>query len=232
MVIVQDYRLLRNALAERMNREPMIEVCAQTSSRSETCQLVEKHRPQIVLMNVSLKNPAGLSLLKRLKRNYKWLTVLTFSCDPEFEHLNAELAIHAGADGYVSSADDETTLVQAVHQAMSGEVYVSHHLNVRPKEHADEKMLFSRLSRREIEVFCLTGCGHLPKGIAEKLDLSVKTIESYRERIRDKMGLKDGAELLYAATSYMRRAVRRRSLHVKEHQVKAGGLVATLQQAG
>lgn len=230
VVLVQDYCLLRNALAERLSREPMIEVCAHASCGMEVCELVARQSPQLVLMNISLKNPAGVSLLKRLKRSFKGLAILTFSCDSEFEHLNAELAMRAGAAGYVSSVDDEEILIQAIDKVMKGETYLSRHLNLFQTKKADDHLLFSRLSLREVEVFCLTGCGHMTKGIAEKLNLSSKTIESYRERIREKMGLKDGAELLYAATCYMRRAVQLRS--GPERRIRAGELSATLQRAG
>ncbi|MBI9021408.1 MAG: response regulator transcription factor [Verrucomicrobia bacterium] len=228
LVVVQDYCLLRNTLAERINRESLIEVCGQASCNAEAYQLVSQYKPELVLINISLRSPAGFALLRRLKRNFKGMPVLTFSCDPEFEHLYAEMAMRAGADGYVSSADDEETLVQAIHNVTRGHLFLSSHLEHHHRKSSEEKMVFENLSHREIEVFCLTGCGHMPKGIAEKLSLSVKTVESYRERIREKLGLRDGAELLYSSTTFMRKASsRRRSVRVKDGRISGAVLSAT-----
>jgi len=229
LVVLQDYRLLRSALVERINREVSMEVCGQSSCGEEARKLISLHKPHLVLMNISFRNARGFTLLRRLKKDFEELRILTFSCDPEFEHLHAELALHAGSDGYVSSADNEESLVQAIHYVMDGRVYLSAQIKRSPKRSTSEKIVFSNLSRREIEVFCLTGCGHVPKRIATKLNLSVKTIESYRDRIREKMGLNDGAELLYSATSFMRSAARRRTAWMNEGEGKEV-LFSSLQQ--
>lgn len=219
LVLVQDYCLLRGALAERLGREPLIEVCGHTGYGDGVEKLVAENKPDIVLMSISLKTPAGFTLLKHLKQKIGGVPVLTFSCDLEFEHLHAEMALYAGADGFVSAADDENALIQAIHTVKAGSAYISRQLNRLRDEKEDDKFLYADLSRREIEVFCLTGCGYVPKAIAEKLNLSVKTVESYRERIRGKLGYGSGAELLYASTSYMRHSADRRSERIKDHRL-------------
>jgi DNA-binding NarL/FixJ family response regulator len=233
LLIVQDYCLLRKALADQLSREHGIEVCGHASGTEEVRKLVALHEPDLLLMNISLRTFGGFVRLRQFRREFPDLTVLTFSCDPEFEHLHAELAMNAGAAGYVSAADDEEILAHAIRQVMGGSVYLSERLRRCAEKTRREQSLYTGLSRREVEVFCLTGCGHVPKGIAEKLNLSIKTIESYRERIKEKMGLKDGAELLYAASSFMRRAAVRESFEqASEGLVETALLEATLRQAG
>lgn len=206
IVVAQGHCLLRGALIERLEKEPWIEVCAVSSDVREVQMLIHEHRPQVAVINISPKCSAGMTSLKRLKREFLGLAVLAFACDSEFEDLYAGLSLRAEADGYVSFADTPEDLVRAIRLIRDGGRYVSSRIQVNRRGRSD---LLDGLSRREAEVFCLTGCGHVPKSIAEMMNLSVKTIESYRERIRAKMNLGSGADLLYSSVSFMRSAARR-----------------------
>ncbi|MFA7256949.1 MAG: response regulator transcription factor [Kiritimatiellales bacterium] len=209
VVIVQGHCLLRSALIERLEREPWIEVCAVSSDVAEAQELILKHRPHVAVINISPKCSAGMTSLKKLKREFIGLAVLAFACDSEFEDLYAGLALRSEANGYVSSADTPGELVRAIRTVRGGKRYISPRIRSNRNGHTAAHEVLAGLSRREAEVFCLTGCGHVPKSIAEMMNLSVKTIESYRERIRAKMDLDNGADLLYSSVSFMRNATRR-----------------------
>ncbi|MEN8254775.1 MAG: response regulator transcription factor [Verrucomicrobiota bacterium] len=205
VMVVQGYCLLREALIERLEKETWIEVCAAASGLDEARMPIKQHQPDVLVLNVSLKCSAGISSLRKLKCDFPGLAVIAFSCDSEFENAYVGQVLRAGADGYVSSEnslDDLIHAIQSVREGNTAKLQWSAHL-------AQESML-TGLSRQETEVFCLTGCGFVPKRIAEKMKLSVKTVESYRERIRAKMDLPSGADLLYISTSFMRSAARRR----------------------
>lgn len=209
VMVVQGYCFLREALIERLEKESWIEVCAKASSLDEARTLIEQHRPHVLVMNISLKCSVGVSSLKTLKRDFIGLAVLAFSCDSELENTCAGQALRAGADGYISSEDSPSDLVQAIRSVREGRLLAGSSVELRQRVHMLQEQAFVGLSRREVEVFCLTGCGYVPQRIAEKMKLSVKTIESYRERIRTKMDLSTGADLLFCSTSFMRSAARR-----------------------
>jgi DNA-binding NarL/FixJ family response regulator len=209
IVVVQGFCLLRNLLIERLEKEPWIEVCAVASGVEAMPELVELHRPHVLVMNVSLKCSAGLASLRKLKRDYFGLSTLAFSCDTELEGLYAGQALRAGADGYISAVDTLEDLVRAIWSVRAGERFVSHRTMLNQRDTLEQEKVLAGLSRREAEVFCLTGCGYVTQRIAEMMNLSVKTVESYRERIRKKMNLSSGADLLFFSTSLMRSAARR-----------------------
>jgi len=196
VVVTQGYCLLRKALVERLEKEPWIEVCAVASGLEEALLLIDQHRPHVLLINISLKCRVGVSSVNKLKRDFSGLSVLAFSCDPELEN--------AGADEYEASDDSLDNLVGAVRMVRDG-----FQAPAQPHIRFAQERILSRLSRREAEVFCFTGCGYVPQRVADKMGLSVKTVESYRERIRGKMNLLTGADLLYTSTSFMRSAARR-----------------------
>ena len=209
VVVTQEYCLLRNALVERLEKEPWIEVCATATDVKETQTLILQHRPDVLVMNVSPKCSVGASLLKKLKREFFGLAILVFSCDSDLEDLCAWQALRAGVNGYVSSADTADDFIMAIRAVRAGEQYLSPQTKLRLKDAPGQQIQLAGLSQREAEVFFLTGCGHVTKRIAEKMGLSVKTVESYRERIRKKMNLLSGADLLHASVSFMRGIARR-----------------------
>lgn len=210
IVVTQDSSFLRTTLIERLEQEPWIQVCAVASEIDETRALIELHQPQVLVINVSLKCSAGVTSLKQMRRIYPELAIVAISCDSdEDENQHVEQALRAEADGYVSSEDSPKSLVQAIWTVRAGSGFINQRAEFQYQAYAVDEEMLAELSRREAEVFCLTGCGYVPRRIADMMNLSVKTIESYRERIRKKMNLNSGADLLYASTSFMREAARR-----------------------
>lgn len=208
IIVAHGRCLLHGALADRLKREAWIEVCGAGSDCDDIRALLEKHHPNLLVANISTSCSYGTTELKKIKKEFRDLRILAFSCDSEFEGLHIGLALRSGADGYISSADSPDELIKAIRMVCSGERYISEKTMLRRRINARHEDFLTALSRREAEVFCLTGCGYAPKRIAEKLKLSVKTVESYRERIRMKLDIANGADLLYFATGLMLSAAR------------------------
>lgn len=209
VVVIQGYCLFRNTLIERLEKEPWIEVCAAASGMEEARKLIGLHRPHVLVVNVSLKCSEGGASLTKLKRDFPGMSVVALSCDSEFESLYAGQALRAGADGYISSMDRPDDLVEAIGLVRPGSRFLSRRTQSVQRNNAAGEDVLAGLSKREAEVFCLTGCGYVTQRIAGRMNLSVKTVETYRERIRTKMNLPSGGDLLYVSTSFMRNAARR-----------------------
>ena len=180
IVVIQGYCLLRDALIGRLEQESWIEVCAAGSGGEETRELIDLHRPHVLVINVSLKCSVGILSLRKLKKEFYGLAVVALSCDSEFENTYTGQVLRAGADGYVSSLDSPEDIIGAIRTVRSGERFVSRRTEKHQRENMEREKVFTGLSLRESEVFCLTGCGYAPQRIAEVTNLSVKTIESYR----------------------------------------------------
>jgi DNA-binding NarL/FixJ family response regulator len=218
VVVCQGYCLLRQALVDRLNQESWIDVCAVASDSEEVRNLVKLNKPHVLVINTSLKCSAGISALKQLKREFYWMAIVAVSCSSEFEDIYAEQILRAGADGFVSAQDSLDDLVQAIQTVRTGMLYTSRLTALERWERSAQEKVLEKLSLREAEVFCLTGCGYLPQRIADSINVSVKSVESFRERIRKKLGLANGSDLLYVASSYMRGAARRGSGNGKTGQ--------------
>lgn len=208
VMVVHGYCMLRDGLVDRLRKEPWIEVCAVSSALSQVPEMIFQYRPDLLLTSDSLQCASGMLSIKQLKRDFVCMKVLAFSCNSEFEDPHAGVVFTSGADGYISAADTPNELIDAIRKIMAGHQYFS----PRVRRHKEQLKAivpgFSALSQREAEVFCLTGCGYVTKNIAEMMDLKVKTVESYRERIRKKLNLTRGADLLYASVRFMRNIAR------------------------
>ena len=162
----------------------------------------------MVIVDVSLKQTSGLELIKDIKTRYPGMPVLTLSMHDE--SLYAERALRAGARGYIMKQQATEELITAIRKVLDGQIYVSDTVAAkmvgklvsgRPDVGASA---IDRLSDRELEVFRLIGEGHGTRQIAEKLHLSVKTIETYRAHIKEKLNLADSAELLLYAIQWVK----------------------------
>ena len=199
VLIVDDHALVRRGLAELIEREPDLEVCGEAVDADEAMQQVEAVRPDLVIIDLSLKSGHGINLIKQIRTNHKNVKMLVSSMHDE--SLFAERAVRAGALGYISKDQPTETVLQAIRQVLRGQLYLSSQMTsnllgraVDGKEIAERSPL-ECLSDRELEVFQRIGQGQTTRQIAADLDLSVKTIETYREHIKKKLNLKNSAEL-------------------------------------
>jgi DNA-binding NarL/FixJ family response regulator len=207
ILIVDDHPLMRKGLAMTLDSEPDLTVVSQLADAEEALSSLDKLEPDLAIVDISLPGMSGLELIKHMQALRPDLKTLVVSRHDEA--LYAERAIRAGARGYVMKLEAGKMIVKAVRRVLAGGIYVSEEINERlllglaagRKELAQSPL--EVLSDRELEVFELTGRGLGTREIAERLHLSVKTVESYRARIKDKLNLKTAAELMQHAVQWV-----------------------------
>ena len=204
--IVDDHPIVRQGLAELINHEEDLKVCGQAEDAPEALGIIKETRPNMVIVDISLKETSGMELIKDIKVLYPNLPVLALSMHDE--SLYAERALRAGAKGYIMKAEATENVITAIRKILSGQIYVSDKMAakmVRKLVGGGPDVGVSaieRLSDRELEVFHLIGQGFGTRQIAERLHLSVKTIETYRAHIKEKLNLADANELLQYAIQW------------------------------
>ena len=207
IVVVDDHPLLRKGLVLSLEVETDLTVCGQASNAEDALSVVEAENPDLVLVDISLPGMSGLELIKQIHAIRPTMKTLVVSRHDE--SLYAERAIRAGAKGYVMKLEASDVMVKAVRRVMNGGIYVSEEINERlllGMASGHETLAQSPLevlSDRELEVFELTGRGYGTRDIAERLHLSVKTVESYRARIKTKLNLDSAAELMQHAVQWV-----------------------------
>jgi DNA-binding NarL/FixJ family response regulator len=207
VLIVDDHPIVRQGLAQMIDQEHDLPVCGQAEDAHEAMRAIRQLRPDMVTVDISLKETSGIELIKDIKVRYPNLPVLTLSMHDE--GIYAERALRAGAKGYIMKQEATEKVVTAIRRVLSGEVYVSDGMAAKmvsklvagPAEAGGSPV--DRLSDRELEVFRLIGAGYGTREMAVKLHLSIKTIETYRAHIKDKLDLVDANELLRTAITWV-----------------------------
>jgi DNA-binding NarL/FixJ family response regulator len=207
VLIVDDHAFLRRGLAQIIDDLPEVTVCGEAGTVSETLEQIRRTRPDIVVVDISLTDGNGLELTKEIKSNWPEIKVLVSSMHDEA--LMAERALRAGALGYVSKSDDVDAFITALRRVRDGQVYLSARMTDRLLTRVvaggtePSRSPLEKLSDRELEVFELIGRGLSTKQIAAQLDLSRKTVETYREHIKSKLNLRNGTELTRHAVQWV-----------------------------
>ncbi len=188
IVIVDDHPAVREALALRIGRQHDLEVCGEAADMGEALRLVAETQPDVAVIDISLKTGSGIDLIKRIKDRNHRVRMLVWSMHSEA--LYGERALRAGALGYINKDQATDKIVEAIRRVLEGKVFLSDALADRMLHRAVggreeiQRSPFDALADRELEVFRLIGEGTKTAEIAERLHLSVKTIETYRDRIR------------------------------------------------
>jgi DNA-binding NarL/FixJ family response regulator len=207
ILIVDDHPAVCESLAAWIGRQSDLEFCGAAAELSEALRLVTENSPELVVVDISLKAGDGIELIKRIRDRAKSVRMLVWSSHSEA--LYAERCLRAGAMGYVQKDQAMEQLMQAIRRVLQGKMYLS--------EAMTERMLrrnlgsisqavrspVEALADRELEVLRLVGQGTKTAEIARRLHLSVHTVETYRERIKSKLDLKNGAELSHFATQWV-----------------------------
>jgi DNA-binding NarL/FixJ family response regulator len=198
--IVDDHPIVRDGLAQLVTGESDLEVCGTGEEVSASLRAILETQPDLVLLDVSLKDSDGLELAKELKARVPHLPVLMLSMHDE--SLYTERALRAGTRGFIMKEEAPQTLLAAIRKVLGGGMYVSEKMSAsllqgmaRGKKHGIE-LPMDRLTDRELEIFRMIGAGKSVKQIAKVLFLSAKTVESHREHIKEKLNVKSSAELL------------------------------------
>jgi DNA-binding NarL/FixJ family response regulator len=207
ILIVDDHPIVRQGLTELVNHEDDFAVCGQAEDYHEALRAIGQLNPNMAVVDISLKETSGLELIKDIHSQHPDLPVLALSMHDET--LYAERALRAGAMGYIMKQEATENVIAAIRKILGGEIYVSDRMASRMvrKLVAGQTVTTASsvdcLSDRELEVFRLIGKGHGTRQISERLYLSVKTIETYRAHIKDKLNLADAAELLQYAIKWV-----------------------------
>ena len=207
VLLVDDHLVVRKGLSLVITDDPSLSVCGEAASAAECMLLLPKALPDVILTDLSLGKTSGLELVKDIRKINANIPILAFSIHDE--DLYAERALSAGANGYIMKETDSDTLLKAIHKVLDGEVYLSPAMTSRMlrklsgnKDSAKSPLKeIDKLSDRELEVFSLIGHGFSTNKIADQLNLSEKTIETYRAHIKEKLNL-DGAASLTRAAVY------------------------------
>jgi DNA-binding NarL/FixJ family response regulator len=215
ILIVDDHPLFREGLRQLIERDPSLNVCGEAADAAEAIRLVNETKPDLVIVDISLGNTSGIDLIKNLKARDAELPLLVVSMHDE--SLYTERALWAGAMGYVMKHEPPKTVKTAIHRVLAGEIYLSEKMAtslitklMRGASGGESKESpVSGLSDRELEVFRLLGQGKGTRQIAQELDLTIPTINSFRTRIKEKLHLKNSTELVLHAVHWVKEEGRR-----------------------
>jgi DNA-binding NarL/FixJ family response regulator len=206
ILIVDDHPIFRRGLSELIAAEPDLEVCCEAGDAPEAMRRLEGDRPDVVVVDLSLKSGHGIELIEQIKARDE--TVKMLVCSMHEESLFAERALRAGALGYINKQETSDKLIDAIRHVLQGEIYVSPHLAKRLLHTlvggtAPGRDPVQNLTNREMEVFQMIGQGLTTKQIARRLHLSPKTVEAHREKIKTKLNLANSAQLSHRAFQWV-----------------------------
>jgi DNA-binding NarL/FixJ family response regulator len=203
VLVIGTRPIVRLGILAILHESPNLRLCGEAADPAEAMQAASLHRPDLAVVDIDVRGNVGLKLIQQLKKSFDGLSILALSHQPDAYFAGQVLA--AGARGYVTTWEESRAIADAMQAVAQGQTYLRANLvglfaapsgNNGSAATAEPTML---LTQRELEVFDLIGSGRATKQIARQLRLSVHTIETYRERIRSKLGDLDGAELVYQA---------------------------------
>ena len=207
-MIVEDHPIFRKGLAQLINEEADLRVTAEADDVFAARQALMRELPDLVIVDITLKDASGIELIKYCADRYPDLPLLVLSMHDE--SVYAERVIRAGARGYIMKQEMTEHVIQAIRQVLSGNIYASDAVVTAllgkrgggAVSGAHDPV--AELSDREFEIFTLIGKGFERSDIARLLNLSVKTVGTYREKIKEKLGLTTSAELMRASFDWLR----------------------------
>ncbi len=207
IVIVDDHPIVRQGFVQLINQQPDLTVIGEAEDAPEALGLILETTPDISLVDLSLKNSSGLELIKDLCRRIPDMPILVVSLHDE--DVYAERVLRAGAKGFIMKAEATENVMTAIRQVLGGGIYLSQRMRTKLLEklttgvsYQDSGTPVEQLSDREFEVFQLIGKGMKTSAIADTLNLSIKTIETYRSHLKIKLNLKDSTALMQTAVEW------------------------------
>ncbi len=205
--VVDDHPLIRDGMALLIGSESDLQICGSTGSIQDALKQLTKVEPDLMIVDLSLKDGLSLDLIKTVKERYPTIHTLVVSAYDE--NLYAERALRNGASGYVNKQECEETLLLAIRTVLAGRKYVSDEILQRLVNQAigstegQSGDPVERLTDRELEIFRLIGQGITPAAIANQLHISPHTVDSHREKMRHKLGVENGRELMQRAMRWV-----------------------------
>jgi DNA-binding NarL/FixJ family response regulator len=207
VLLIDDHAILRQGLAQLINQEADMMVCGEAEEAPKGFEAVGTLKPDVAVVDISLKGGNGLELVKSIKASQPGLPMLVLSMHDE--SLYAERVLRAGGLGYIMKEEAVESVLVAIRKVHKGEVVLSEKMQARLLHQLVSGRLkqgsspVDTLSDRELEVFRMIGEGRSTRQIAEELHLSVRTVEAYREYIKEKLNLKNSTELVQHAFQWV-----------------------------
>jgi DNA-binding NarL/FixJ family response regulator len=209
VLLVEDHAMFRERLAHLIRSDFGMSICGETDNIQDALEMVRTLKPNLALVDITLKGSSGLEFLKELKAQEIVLPVLVLSMHEEI--LYAERVLAAGARGYITKHENSQTLLCAMEHVLNGKVYLSEQMteSLLRKMSGQEvnASAMKRLTDRELEVFQLIGSGRTTREIAETLNLGMTTVDTYRARIKEKLGLRNGTQLQHYASHCVQQGI-------------------------
>jgi DNA-binding NarL/FixJ family response regulator len=205
--VVDDHPLVREWLVNLIKRRANLEVCGQAEDAATALASIASTLPHVVIVDLSLKGGSGLDLIKDLRVQHPAVRILVLTMHEDASY--AERAFRAGARGYVMKREATGRIIEAIYQVLRGEIYASEKLLARLAESivdgssGKSGSASDLLSNRELEVFRLLGAGLETRQVAERMKLSIKTIQCYAARVKEKLRLDNASELMREAVKWV-----------------------------
>lgn len=207
ILIIDDHPIVRRGFAMLINHQPDMVVCGEADGPEEALALLQELDPDLAIVDISLRDSAsGIDLIREFRKRGARLPVLVVSMHDE--SLYTERALRAGAKGYIMKHEVDAEMVRALRCVLNGGIYLSEGMSRQllsgdgETRAASSESLIEKLSDREFEVFRMLGRGMGTRRIAETLNVGIKTVETFRSRIKDKLHLDDGNQLVQVAVEW------------------------------
>jgi len=204
--LVDDHPLVRESLARLINQQTDMEVCGEAEDADEALEKIPAASPDAAIVDITLRGSSGLELIKTLKRTLPGCATIVLSMHDE--RIYAERAIRAGARGYVMKRESTGHIISAIREVLEGKLSVSDEMGQALSEQngrVPSSSSVGALSDRELEVFTLIGAGRETRQIADEMNVSMKTVQAYCARIKEKLNLATATELLREAVRFQER---------------------------
>jgi len=208
IIIVDDHPLVRQGMKKVIEKEQGLTVINEAGSAEEAIRCINQVEPDLAIVDISMESEtSGIDLIKAMRDRFPAIKVLVLSMHDE--NIYAERALRAGARGYVAKKEAPAVIIQAIRTVMGGELYLSGRISMKiidrlfQGKDSGAESLPDILSDRELEIFRMIGGGMSTGDIAKKLNISVNTIESHRKKIKDKLGIQKGPELVKVAVQWV-----------------------------
>lgn len=212
IAIIEDHPMVRERLAELVNKDKKLEVCYEAEDVETAIGLIQKNPPDLAIIDITLKDSSGLLLIKKVKALPIKTKILVISMHEEASYARRTLS--AGANGYITKNKSSDEIVAAIHKVLSGEVYLSEAMTsdvlrnlISGNAKKNTVSLVEKLSDRELSVLEMIGRGLNNRAIAESLGVGLPTVDTYRARIKDKMNLQNVFELQNLAIRWVNERV-------------------------
>lgn len=207
VLIVDDHPMVREGISNCLAGQPDLSVCGEAADIKEACEAIKNSCPDLMIVDISLKNGNGIDLIRKIRSRSARIKMLVYSMFDESAY--ADRALRAGALGYVNKQEPPEKLLEAIRQVLEGKIYISEAMRDRVMRRAiagnqgAATVPSEVLSDRELEIFRLLGGGLTTRRVAEKLHVSVRTVEAHRENIKQKLDIRNAAELMRHAVEWV-----------------------------